>query len=129
MSTRDVVWLAAIIAVVLGLGAMFAAYIVPWDGEWGFVVLGPMLLRGEIRLFQDEIVGQRLPVPFYVIGASQLVVGRSLVAARVTSLLLGAAALAATFALGRALGGRACGFLSALFLATHALVIGYFATA
>jgi hypothetical protein len=86
-------------------------------------------LTGEVRLFQDEIVPRRLPLPFHVIGISQLMGGPSLLAARLWSLLLGAAAVALTFVFGRSVGGRACGFLSALFLVTHALVVGYFAAA
>jgi hypothetical protein len=129
ISRREVTWLAMILAAFLGMGSLFVAHLLPGDAEWGYLVLGRMAVAGEISLFQDEMMGERLPMPFYAIGISQLVTGPSLAAARAWSLLLGAGALVATFALGRAVGGPGCGILSAAFLATHSMVIGFYAAA
>ncbi len=120
---------AIIVAAVLAHGVFFASYLVPWEDESGYLVLGAMAVRGEIRLFQDEMLGERLPLPFYVLGASQLVAGPSLLAGRLWSLALGAAAVALVYAVGRELGGPLAGALSALFLATQAMVVAYYATA
>jgi hypothetical protein len=130
METKaDLPWLALLLVGFLALGTFLALYMLSWDAEWGFLYFGYLSLTGEVRLFQDEIVPRRLPLPFHVIGISQLLAGPSLLAARLWSLLLGALTVALTFVFGRSLGGRACGFLSALFLVTHALVVGYFAAA
>jgi hypothetical protein len=122
--------LVALLAVaVLAQGVFSAFYLVPWEDESGYLVLGALAVRGEIRLYQDEMLGERLPGPFYVLGVTQLVAGPSLLAARLFSLMLGLAGIALVYALGLRLGGRACGVLAALFLGTQAMVVGYYATA
>ncbi|PYN94748.1 MAG: hypothetical protein DMD91_27060 [Candidatus Rokuibacteriota bacterium] len=82
---RELAWLASLAGAFAVFGLMFAYYMSFSDSEWSFVVFGRMLLTGEIRLFQEEIVGRRLPVPFYVLGLSQILVGPSLLAARACS--------------------------------------------
>ena len=126
---RELAWLASLAGAFAVFGLMFAYYMSFSDSEWSFVVFGRMLLTGEIRLFQEEIVGRRLPVPFYVLGLSQILVGPSLLAARVWSLAFGVAAVVLTFVVGRALGGRGAGLFAAAFLVTHAVVVGFFASA
>jgi len=128
-NAREAGWLAAILLAFLGLAVFFAHYLVPWDDEFGYVIYGPMALTGQLRLFQDEMTGQRLPLPYWVIGLSQVVTGTSMLSARLTSAVLGAATVGLTFALGRSLAGPTAGFLSALFLVTHALVVGYYSAA
>ena len=128
-SRRDACWLLLLVLAFVAFGTLFALYLVFSDGEWSFLVFGRMILRGEIRLFQDEIMGRRLPLPFYVIGLSQVVAGPGLLLGRLWSLAFGVATLLLTFALGRALGGRACGFLAVLFLVTHPVVVGFYASA
>jgi 4-amino-4-deoxy-L-arabinose transferase-like glycosyltransferase len=127
--TREVGWLAAILASFLALAVFLACYLVPWDDEFGYIIYGPLAWTGQLRLFQDEMTGQRLPLPYWVIGLSQVITGTSVLTARLTSIVLGATTIGLTFALGRVLGGSAAGFMSALFLATHALVVGYYAGA
>jgi 4-amino-4-deoxy-L-arabinose transferase-like glycosyltransferase len=129
VANADGLWLAAIIAGFIAHGVLFALYLFSWDAEWSYVWFGNLAVRGELRLFQDEMLGERLPLPFYVIGLSQWMGGPSLLAGRLTSLLLGVGVVLGTYALGRAIGGRPCGLLSALFLVTHSLVIGYYAAA
>lgn len=126
---RDRLWLAAILAGFTALGVFFALYLLSWDAEWGYVFLGNLAVRGEVRLFQDEMRGERLPLPYYVIGLSQAIGGRSLLAARLSSVALGAGVVLVTFALGSSVGGRTAGFLSALFLVTHGMVVGFYAAA
>jgi 4-amino-4-deoxy-L-arabinose transferase-like glycosyltransferase len=128
-NAREVGWLAAILLAFLGLAVFFAHYLVPWDDEFGYIIYGPMALTGQLRLFQDEMTGQRLPLPYWVIGLSQVITGANVLTARLTSVVLGAATVGLTFALGRSLAGPTAGFLSALFLVTHALVVGYYSAA
>lgn len=118
-----------LLAVVVAQGVYFSQYLVPWEDESGYLVLGAMAVKGEIRLFQNEMLGERLPLPFYVLGATQLVAGRSLVAARLGSLLLGVLAIVLLWRVGTAIAGPLCGALAALFLSTQAMVVAYYATA
>ena len=125
---RERGWLALVILAFLAFGTFCALYLTFSDGEWSFLVFGRMVIRGEIHLFQDELSGRRLPLPAYVIGLSQ-VAGPSPLAGRLWSLALGGVALCLTFAVGRTLAGFAGGALAALFLATHPVVVGFYATA
>src|SRR2546427_388438 len=93
------------------------------------MALGRLAITGKIGLFQDEMTGQRMPLPYYVIGLSQLLFGRSLVAARLASAALGLACLVLVYLLGRRLGGEVAGVLALLFAATQSVIIGYFAGA
>jgi len=118
-----------LVAATVAQGVYFSQYLIPWEDEPGYLVLGAMAVTGEIRLFQDEMLGERLPLPFYVLGASQLLAGKSLVAARLVSLSLGALALVLLYRVGAAIAGPLCGTLAALFLSTQAMVVAYYATA
>ncbi len=94
-----------LVAATVAQGVYFSQYLIPWEDEPGYLVLGAMAVTGEIRLFQDEMLGERLPLPFYVLGASQLLAGKSLVAARLVSLSLGALALVLLYRVGAAIAG------------------------
>ena len=126
---RAVAWLLALAAAFAGLGVFLALYLVSWDAEWTYVTLGGPAVLGRIGLFQDELVGERLPLPYYLIGLVQAFHGPSLLGGRLASLATGVLALGLTFAGARALAGPSAGLLAAAFLATHTLVVGYFATA
>jgi hypothetical protein len=126
---RALAWLAAITVAFAGLGLLCCAYLASWDAEWMYLTLGAPAVQGRIGLFQDDVGGERLPLPFYAIGLSQLVAGPSLLAARVTSLGFGAVALVLTFVAARALAGNGAALLAAAFLATHSVVVGYYAAA
>ena len=93
LASRAAWWLIGMTLAFAGFGLLYCAYLASWDAEWSYLTLGKLALQGRIGLFQDELGGERLPLPFYVIGLSQVVAGPSLLAARVTSLGLGAAAL------------------------------------
>ncbi|HEU4369338.1 MAG TPA: hypothetical protein VFV05_14040 [Methylomirabilota bacterium] len=116
-------------ALLLAQGIYYAPRMVTWGDENAYVHLGGLAVRGEIRLFQDEMRGQRLPLPFYVLGVSQLVFGPSLVAARLTSLGFGVVALVLVAVLAGRLGGPHAGLLAAFFLATQGVLVAYFSTA
>jgi 4-amino-4-deoxy-L-arabinose transferase-like glycosyltransferase len=70
-----------------------------------------------------------MPLPFYVLGASQLVWGRSLIAARLASLALGLGALILVTVIARHISGDTAGLLAAAFFATQGVLVGYLSTA
>ncbi len=117
------------VVVYLVLGVFYSRTLITWDDESSFLALGQMALTGQIALFQDEMTGQRMPLPFYVLGASQEIFGRSLWAARLVSLGIGLVALLTTVAVARRVGGDMAGVLAGLLLATQGTIVGYFATA
>src|SRR5262245_51147117 len=113
----------------VSVGLLYCAYLVTWDAEWTYVTMGRPALLGRIGLFQNEMMGERLPLPYYVIGLTQVLAGPSLLAGRLASLVLGVIALALTFVAGRAIAGNGAGLLAAAFLAVHGFVVGYYAVA
>lgn len=128
-SARDYSLLAVIVLAFLAFGGLFVQYLASLDTEWGHVVIGYLLWHGQVQPFQDEMIGSRLPFPYYVIGLSQLVAGRDLLVARLFSLLMGAGTVICTFFLGRSLGGRVCAFVSVLLLVTHSVLVGFYSAA
>lgn len=118
-----------IVLLYLGLGLFYSRTLISWDDESSFLALGEMAITGQVALFQDEMTGQRMPLPFYVLGASQIVFGRNLWVARLVSLALGVGVLAVTVAVARLLGGDRAGVLAGLLVATQGAVVGYYATA
>jgi len=131
LASRAAWWLIAIIVVFAAFGLLSCFYLGRWDGdgEWSYLTLGDLALRGRIGPFQDEMGGEQLPFPVYLIGLLQLVAGPSLLAARVTSLVCGGGALVFTFLVSRAIAGPAAGLIAAAFLATHGGLVGYYAAA
>ncbi len=126
---HDAAWLAAILAAFSGLAFLFACYVVSGDDEQGFVVYGQLVTTGQIRLYQDDMLGYRLPLPFYVNGLPQLLVGKSLLAPRLLSIALGGGMLVVLFALGRCVASSVGGFLAVLLVATNGMLLGYYARA
>lgn len=109
-------------------GAWLAQRLVTWTDESAYVVHGYLAASGQISLFQDEMTGSRMPLPFWVSGWSQVVFGRSLLAARLVSLGIGVAAVCLTAALGRRIAGDWGGLLAAAFLVSQGVIVGYIAT-
>jgi Dolichyl-phosphate-mannose-protein mannosyltransferase len=105
----------------------FAWAMVPDPDETVHVFLGRMAITGQISLFQDELPGFRAPLPFYFFGLSQLVFDRNIVAARITSAVLGVLCLVLVMLLATRTGGRLCGILTLLFAVTESALIGFFA--
>jgi len=113
----------------LGQGLFYSRTLVSTEGEESYLGLGYLLVRGEISLYQDEITGQRLPLPFYVLGASQLLFGPNLWAGRLFSVALGLPVLAFTAAVAWRIGGPWAGLLAGFLLATQGTIVAYYATA
>ena len=105
----------------------FAWAMVPDPDETVHVFLGRMAIGGQISLFQDELPGFRAPLPFYFFGLSQLVLDRSIVAARITSAAVGTLCLVLLMLFATRIGGRLCGILTLLFAITESTLIGSFA--
>jgi hypothetical protein len=120
------------------LGSLLAAYAVValfsvWtlashDYETEYLALGNLVVRGQIDLYQDELRGHWPPLPFYVYGAPQALLGPSLLGGRLVSFGLGALLVALVFVLANRWAGPLAGTIAAALVCTHGLVIGYFAT-
>jgi 4-amino-4-deoxy-L-arabinose transferase-like glycosyltransferase len=125
-----VFWVGLLLATGLYLvqGSALTQRMVTWTDESAYVHLSYLVARGQINLFQDEMMGSRMPLPFWILGASQLLWGRSLLAARLTALGIGLVPLALVALLARRLAGNLAGILACLFLATQGVLVGYFAT-
>jgi hypothetical protein len=120
---------ALAIFIYLTLALYLSRVLLPWDDEEGYLGLGRLAVTGAISLYQDDLTGQRMPLPFYVLGASQIAFGRDLWAGRLVSIAFGLGALLLTMAVARRLGGDLAGALAGLLLATQGVVVGYYATA
>lgn len=123
-------WLgaAALCVAFVIYGAWIAQRLVTWTDESAYVHLGYLAASGRISLFQDEMTGSRMPLPFWINGWSQVAFGRSLFAARLVSLGIGVAVVCLTAAIGRRLAGDFGGLLAAAFLVSQGVIVGYFAT-
>ena len=129
MSTRFWPWLAPAGALFLLQGVRMAWQMPTWPDESAYLHLGYLAATHQINLFQDEMLGARMPVPFYVIGMSQVLWGRDLLTARLFSLAFGLVALVLVAIIARRIAGNLAGILGALFLAGNGVLVGYFATA
>src|SRR5262249_19314719 len=96
-------WLGLILlsALYLVQGAWLAQRLVTWTDESAYVHLGSLAASGRISLFQDELTGSRVPLPFLIIGWSQVLFGPGLLAARLTSLAIGVPVVWLTAWIGR----------------------------
>lgn len=86
-------------------GIRLAQRMVTWPDESAYLHLGYLAASGRISLFQDEIIGTRMPIPFYVLGATQLVWGGNLMAARLAAIVIGLGALVLVALIARHLTG------------------------
>ena len=122
----DLYWLGVTLLCVLFLaeGAWLAQRLVTWTDESAYVHLGYLAASGRISLFQDEMTGSRMPLPFWINGWSQVAFGRSLLAARLTSLAIGVAVVWLTASLGRRIAGDVGGLLAAAFLVSQGVIVG-----
>ncbi|PYM91699.1 MAG: hypothetical protein DME04_18025 [Candidatus Rokuibacteriota bacterium] len=99
------------------------------DYETEYLALGNLVVRGELNLYQPEMSGQWVPLPFVVFGFTQAIVGPSLLAARLLAVVLGLGVVWLVFAIGSRWGGPVGGAIGAGLFCTNGLVVGYFATA
>ena len=121
-------WLiAACLVASLVQSCFFAWAMVPDIDETVHVFLGRDAITGYISLFQDELPGFRAPLPYYFFGLTQLVFDRSIVAARVSSAVVGTACLILLLLLATRIGGPLCGLLTFLFAITQSTITGFFA--
>lgn len=114
-----------LVALFLGQGLYYSRMLVPAHDGVQYLLLGAKALRGEVGIFDDRLPGNRLPLPFYVLGATQIA-GPDLLAARWLNVVFGLLALGLTAALARRLAGEAAGLLAAAFLATQGVVVAYY---
>ena len=124
-------WLVALCFIVSALQSAFFVYALVTDGdaEGAYLYHGWLAVTGQISLYQDEMTGHRVALPYYVLGLSQVLWGPSLIAARAVSAAIGLGALVLLWRLATRLGGELCGALAALFALTQAYLVGYFAWA
>ena len=123
------VLLTAAVLVYLLEGVYLSRALVSWDDEGSYLTYAYLVVTGAISSFEDGMTGQRMPLPFYLLGTSQLIVGRNLWAARLLSLIFGLGVLGLTIAVARRLHDGLAGLLAGLFLATQGALVGYYATA
>jgi 4-amino-4-deoxy-L-arabinose transferase-like glycosyltransferase len=126
LTRRRAVLVGLLLAASLTQSIFFAWALVPDPEEEMYMYLGKLALTGRISLFQDELVGNRMPLPYYLAGLSQLAFPHSLIAARLFSAALGLACLFLVWRIATRLAGESAGILALLFAATQCLLIGYF---
>ena len=106
-------------------GLHYARMLIPVHDAVMYLFIGAKAVRGEVSLYDDRLVGHRPPLPFYVLGLTQ-VRGPNLLAARWLNVGLGVLVVLMTAALARRLGGNGAGALAAAFLATQGVVVAYY---
>lgn len=126
--TRSGPVLAALVLAYLVFALFYAWILVNHDYEAEYLALGPLVTRGEVSLYQDEMTGQWVPLPFYVYGLSQIVFGPSLLAGRLVAVALGLLALLLVYRLAAEWGGTLAGAAAGALFVSNGLVMGYFAT-
>lgn len=118
--------LALIAVVYLAQGLYLARVLIPSHDQTASLFVGYLAASGRISLYQDELAGHRPPLPSYILGATQRLWGRSLLAARLLTVGFGVILVVLTGLLGRRLGGKWCGLLSAAFLTAQGAIVGYY---
>jgi hypothetical protein len=119
-----------LIALVFTVHAVYLArVIVPSQDETGTLFLGSLAVSGRIGLYDDQVIGHRAPLPFYLFGATQVLFGRSLLAGRLLAIGFGCVALLLTGLVARRIGGNLCGLLAAALLAGQGVIVAYYSVA
>lgn len=120
-------WLPVVAAGVLfaAQGLSYARVLVPVPDGIQYLMVGAKAVRGEISVFDDRLPGNRLPLPFYVLGLTQLG-GPDLLAARRLNVAFGTLTVLLSALIARRVAGPRAGALAALFLATQGVVVAYF---
>lgn len=125
-SARFRLLLALIVLAFLAQSLYLARVLVPNHDESQALFAGYLAASGQISLFQDELIGHRAPVPGYLFGFTQIVFGRDLFAARLLSVVLGAALVIVTGVVAFRLGGERSGLLAAALTTAQGAVVGYY---
>lgn len=119
--------LALIATLYLVQALHYARVLVPAHDGVQYLMVGAKAVRGELGVYDDRLVGNRLPLPFYVLGLTQVLAGGpSLYAARALNVALSLLTLLLTAGLARRLAGDGAAILAALFLATQGVVVAYY---
>lgn len=126
-TARFVLVLALIAAVFLAQSLYLARVLVPHHDESAALFVGELVASGRLSLYDDAMPGSRAPAPAYVFGATQVLWGRSLQAARRLSVAFGVVLVVLTGLLGRQVGGNLAGLLAAALLTAQGAVVGYYA--
>src|SRR2546422_7787221 len=128
-SRTERVLVASAFVIYLALAILLSRTMYSWDDETAHLAFGRAVWTAGASLFQDELPGHRMPLPFYVIGITQVLVGPTLWGGRLLSIAIGLMALALLVAVLRPLEGRGGAGLAALPLAPQGGPGGYFAAA
>lgn len=128
MNRRVSIALTLIAVLYVVQGFYYARTLTPAVDGIQYLLIGSKVVRGEINVFDDRLPGNRAPLPFYVLGLSQVLAGGpSVLAARWMNIGFGLLALFLTSLLARRLAGDVAGILAALFFATQGVVVAYYA--
>jgi hypothetical protein len=118
--------LAVIAAVFLAQSLYLARVVVPHHDESAALFVGSLVASGRLSLYEDAMPGSRAPAPAYIFGATQVLWGRSLMAARLLGVAFGVGLVILTGLLGREVGGDPAGLLAAAVLAAQGALAGYY---
>jgi hypothetical protein len=126
MSSRSlVIVVAGLAALYVTQGLYFAYTLIPTHDAIQYLLVGARVVRGELGVYDDRYTGNRVPLPFYVLGVTQLW-GPSLVIPRLMNVGFGLGTLALTVALARRIAGPVAGVLAGLFFTTQGVVVAYY---
>lgn len=116
----------------LGLAALYVAQalsfaytLVPAHDAIQYLLVGAKVVRGELGVYDDRYTGNRVPLPFYILGVTQ-VWGPSLLIPRLMNIGFGLATLALTVELARRIAGRVAGVLAGSFFVTQGVAVAYY---
>ena len=120
-------WLPVLAAAALfaAQGLHYASILVPVPDGVQYLMIGAKAVRGELGVFDDRLPGNRMPLPFYVLGLTQLG-GPDLLVARRLNVAFGTLTVLLVALVARRVAGSRAGILAALFLATQGVVVAYF---
>ena len=117
--------LLALAALYVAQALYYARVLIPAHDAIQYLLVGARVVRGELGVFDDHYTGNRVPLPFYILGATQ-VLGPSLLIPRLMNIAFGLGTLTLTVVFARRVGGRLAGFLAGLFLATQGVAVAYY---
>jgi hypothetical protein len=126
-TSRFAVALALVAAVFLAQALFLARVLVPYHDESAALFAGSLIASGRLSLYDDAMPGSRSPAPSYIFGATQVLWGRSLMAARLLGVAFGVVLVILTGLLGRRIGGDLAGILAAALLTAQGALVGYYA--
>ena len=112
--------LVLIAVLFLAQSLYLARLMVPNQDESAGLFAGYLVASGRLSLLDDAMPGHRAPAPAYIFGATQVLSGRSLLAARHLGAAFGFALVLTTGLLAPRLAGDLAGLIVAVLLAAQA---------